>query len=166
MRKYLYWLLPFIWMGIIFNSSSQPYEKQNIQPFLSNMIDLSFLNPFLGWISFTYNTSIVSVETLGIEGFIEFLIRKGAHVFVFFMLCYLFYLAFRKTTAMPFRLNLIISFICTVTYAGLDEFHQGFTENRTSYLGDVFLDGFGALLAVGLLMIIHLLRKKPKVNHS
>lgn len=160
MRKYLYWLLPFIWMGVIFYASSQPYEKQNIQPLLSNTIDLSFLKPFVGWISFTYNTSTVSVENLGVEGFVEFFIRKGAHVFVFFVLLHLFYVALHQTTRKTFRWQLSVAFVLTFFYAGLDEFHQGFTENRTSYIGDVFLDGFGALLAVVLLIFIRFLRKR------
>src|SRR5690625_6708865 len=90
MRKYLYWLFPFMWMIVIFISSSQPYEKQNIQPFLTDTIELSFLEPYIHWISITYNQSEVSVERLGVYGFIEFFIRKGAHVFVFLTLCCLF----------------------------------------------------------------------------
>ena len=117
MRKYLYWLFPFMWMIVIFISSSQPYEKQNIQPFLTDTIDLSFLEPYIHWISFTYNQSEVSVERLGVYGFIEFFIRKGAHVFVFLILCCLFFLALRQTTKVKFSYQLIISFILTFLYA-------------------------------------------------
>lgn len=162
MRKYLYWLLPFIWMGIIFFASSQPYEKQNIQPLLSNTIDLSFLKPYVEWISFTYNTSQVSVESLGVEGFVEFFVRKGAHVFVFFLLLHFFYIALHQTTNITFRWKLVIAFVLSFSYAGFDEFHQGFTENRTSYIGDVFLDGFGSLLAVMLLILIYFMRRNNR----
>lgn len=162
MRKYLYWLIPFIWMAIIFRFSAQPYEKQNIQPYLTEAIDLSFLKPYLQWISFTYHQSVVSIETLGIYGFVEFFIRKGAHVFVFFVLCCLFYLAMRKTTTAKFTYQLLISFVLTFMYAGFDEFHQGYTENRTSYIGDVFLDGFGGILAVLFIMLIYIGKKNKK----
>jgi len=162
MRKYLYWLFPFMWMIVIFISSSQPYEKQNIQPFLTDTIDLSFLEPYIHWISFTYNQSEVSVERLGVYGFIEFFIRKGAHVFVFLILCCLFFLALRQTTKVKFSYQLIISFILTFLYAAFDEFHQGFTENRTSYIGDVFLDGFGGGLGIVLLVVIYVVKGKSK----
>ncbi|OZU88811.1 VanZ family protein [Virgibacillus indicus] len=160
MRKYLYWLMPLIWMGVIFYSSHQPYEKQNIKPLLSNMIDLSFLEPFLSWISFTYHNSPVSVETHGVEGFIEFFIRKGAHIGVFFILCLLFYAALRKSAAVTFWTTLFISFFLTVAYAILDEIHQGFTPNRTPYIGDVFLDSFGGILAVACLLVLHWWKRK------
>lgn len=158
MRKYLYWLLPFIWMVVIFFFSAQPYEKQNIQPHLASAIDLQFLEPYLNWITFTYHQSEVSVARLGIYGFIEFFIRKGAHVTVFFILCCFFYMALKQTVKMTFTYRLIISFILTFLYAGFDEFHQGFTVNRTSYIGDVFLDGFGGGLAVIFLVVIKLVK--------
>lgn len=163
MRKYVYSLLPFIWMGIIFYASAQPYEKQNIQPLLANKMDLSFLQPYVEWMSFTYNQSIVSVEKLGVEGFIEFFIRKGAHVFVFFVLCCLFYVALKEVIKITFFWNLVISLVLTIVYACFDEFHQGFTENRTSYIGDVVLDGFGAVLSVICISgVAYFVRKRPK----
>lgn len=162
MRKYLYWLLPIFWMAIIFLFSSQPYEKQNIQPYLTSKIDLNFLEPYLNWISFTYHQSEVSVERLGIYGFIEFFIRKGAHVFVFFILCCLFFVALKQSTKIRFSYLLLLSFILTFVYAAFDEFHQSFTENRTSYIGDVFLDGFGGGLGVVFLAVIIFVKRKKR----
>src|SRR5690625_4560380 len=162
MHKYLYWLLPFIWMTVIFISSSQPYEKQNIQPLLTDTIDLNFLEPYINWITFTYNQSEVSVERLGVYGFIEFFIRKGAHVFVFLILCCLFFLALKQTTKVKFSYQLIISFLLTFLYGAFDEFRKGFTENRTSYIGDVFLDGFGGGLGVVLLVVIYVVKGRRK----
>lgn len=154
MRKYIYWLFPLIWMGIIFYSSSQPYEKQTVKPFLANELDLSFLIPYLDWVSFTFHHSVVSIETLGIEGFIEFFIRKGAHITVFFVLLCLFFAALKKSVNILFKFKLIISFFLTVAYAGIDEYNQGFTDNRTAYSGDVVIDSFGALIAVVLIIAI------------
>ncbi|MFC4557540.1 VanZ family protein [Virgibacillus kekensis] len=146
--KYGYWLLPIAWMGIIYYSSATPYQEQNMKPFLSNTFDLSFLTPWFDWINFTYHHSEVSVAVLGIEGFIEFFVRKGAHVGVFFVLMCLFYLALHKMGMTRLWKKSAIGFVLTVAYAGLDEFHQSFTANRTPYFGDVILDSFGALLAV------------------
>ncbi|WP_249871330.1 VanZ family protein [Oceanobacillus saliphilus] len=154
MKQYLYWLLPIGWMAMIFYSSATPYENQDIKPLLGAFTDLSFLEPFLGWIELTYNQSIVSVDQLGIYGFIEFFIRKAAHVFVFFVLACLFYISFRKTTKIREAFILLSSFLLTVFYAVSDELHQVTTPNRTAYVGDVFLDSFGALIAIVCIMII------------
>lgn len=51
MAKYMYWLLPIGWMGVIFYSSAQPYEQQDVKPLLEGTFDLSFLVPYLDWIT-------------------------------------------------------------------------------------------------------------------
>ncbi|MFC2947273.1 VanZ family protein [Virgibacillus sediminis] len=154
MRKYLYWLLPLGWMVIIFRSSATPYENQDIKPLMEELpVDLSFLEPLLDWISFTYHRSVVSVDALGMWGFIEFFLRKGAHIGVFFLLVCLFYRALRKAPGLGEWTSVALSFFLTVAYAIADEIHQGFTPGRTPYAGDVILDSFGALLAVVCLLI-------------
>lgn len=158
MNNFFYWLLPFGWMSSIFYASSQPYEEQDLKPLLSSSLDLSFLRPYLDWISFQYHYSEVSIHTLGTEGFIEFFIRKGAHVGAFMVLFLLLYLALKKTTSMNFRALFVFSFFITCVYAILDEFHQSITPNRTPYAGDVLLDCFGALLGVLLIWFIHFFR--------
>lgn len=164
MRKYLYWLVPIGWMGVIFYSSSTPYEDQDIKPLLGGLIDLSFLEPFVGWIEFTYNHSVISVGKLGITGFLEFFIRKGAHVTVFFLLACLIYIAFIKTSNLNKHVIMMVSFLLTVLYAVSDEIHQGLTPNRTPYLGDVVLDSVGALAAVLFIFLINWLNERKKVQ--
>jgi VanZ family protein len=166
MKKYLYWLLPIGWMGVIFYSSSTPYENQDIKPLIDGLVDFSFLEPLVGWISFSYNHSVISVEKLGINGFIEFFIRKGAHVTVFFLLSFLFYIAFRKSTDLRNELKLLLSLLLTVVYAVLDETHQGITPNRTPYVGDVVLDSIGALAAIICIIIISWLKKNRSPSHK
>jgi VanZ family protein len=154
MKKWFYWLLPLTWMAVIFYSSATPYEKQDLKPFFSNYFDFSFLEPLLKNIEFTYNESIVSVEALGINGFVEFFIRKGAHLTVFFILFFLFSIAFRKTSALGEGIVIFYSIFLTIAYAVFDEIHQGFTPNRTPYFGDVIIDSLGAFLAAIFYKII------------
>lgn len=155
MRKELwYWTLPILWMGIIFYSSATPYEKQDLKPFMSEYIDFSFLEPLVESISFTYHQSEVSVAALGINGFVEFFIRKGAHVTVFFILFWLFLIAFRKTAVIGIGKIIVLSSLLSITYAIFDEIHQGLTPNRTPYIGDVILDSVGVLLAALLYIFI------------
>ncbi|QHE53622.1 VanZ family protein [Pontibacillus sp. HMF3514] len=168
MKKMLYWLLPLSWMGVIFYSSSTPYQEQDMKPFLSKHADLSFLKPHLDSIVFTYHQSEVSVANLGVEGFIEYFLRKGAHVTVFLLLFLLIYIAFRKTTNLTLHVCIGWSFIITVIYAAFDEVHQGFTPNRTPYFGDVVLDTAGALIGLGLvyLYMFGKVKKGKKTNKA
>ncbi|GAA0484925.1 VanZ family protein [Salinibacillus aidingensis] len=164
MRKWWYWLFPVGWMGIIFFSSSQPYEQQNLKPFFSEYMDFSFLIPIVDRISFVYHHSEVSVQALGINGFVEFFIRKGAHFGVFFILVFLFILAFQKSTALPAKWMVSWSFLLTVLYAVFDEFHQGITPNRTPYIGDVIIDTIGAVAGVFIygMFSVYLRKRKGK----
>ncbi|MDL4839207.1 VanZ family protein [Aquibacillus rhizosphaerae] len=153
MKKWMYWIFPIAWMGMIFYASAQPYQDQDIKPFLSNYIDLSFLAPYLDWITFVYHQSEVSVAALGVLGLIEFFIRKAAHVTVFLILCLAFYFAINKTSKLIRKYQVLFALVATIIYAIFDEIHQGFTPNRTPFIGDVFLDSFGACLGVALIFI-------------
>ncbi len=146
-RNIVYWLLPLGWMAIIFAFSAQPYEKQDIRPILGNTLDLTMLEPYLNWIHFTYAQSEVSVEALGIAGLLEFFIRKGAHFGVFFILMCFFIVAWIKSSSFKQHSIVLIALLLSVIYACLDEYHQGFTENRTPYIGDVVIDSAGAITA-------------------
>lgn len=148
LNKLLYWLPPVIWMGIIFISSSTPYEEQDLRPLISDKLDLSMLEPLLSPIHFTYHHSEVSIAALGVAGFIEFFIRKGAHVGVFLLLGLLFYYSVKHTSRLSLKGKIILSWGLSVLYAAADEIHQGFTPNRTPYAGDVILDTVGISLAM------------------
>ncbi|WP_245807694.1 VanZ family protein [Halobacillus massiliensis] len=154
MKKIGNWIPAFFWMGIIFYSSSTPYEKQNVQPLLKQWLDLAWLTPYIDGSTFTYNGQVVSTAALGTEGFVEFFIRKGAHVAVFFILALLFYWAVHQTWQVSERLVLLISWLFTVLYAITDELHQGLTPNRSPYVGDVVLDSAGALAAILCIYLI------------
>ncbi|UFT98566.1 VanZ family protein [Radiobacillus kanasensis] len=155
MKKYLTWLLPISVMAIIFYSSHQPYEDQDIKPLLGEWLDFSFLIPFVDEISFVYHHSEVSTAALGIHGFIEFFIRKGAHVTIFCLLMLAFYIALSKTYRTSYWLPLFL----TVIYAISDEFHQSLTPNRTPYVGDVILDTIGTSIGV---LLISMVRKRKR----
>ncbi|GGD10458.1 VanZ family protein [Pontibacillus salipaludis] len=162
MKRIFYWLYPLSWMGMIFYSSSTPYQEQDVKPFMNDYLDLSFMKPYLDWIVFTYHHQEVSVRNLGVEGFIEFFLRKGAHVTVFLILFFFLYIAISRTTSLTLKGNLLTSLIITGLYAAFDEIHQGFTPNRTPYIGDVGMDLFGALLGVCIILIYKKKKKTPE----
>ncbi|ARK32005.1 VanZ family protein [Halalkalibacter krulwichiae] len=112
-------------------------------------------------IEFTYAGNIVSVERSGLEGFIEFLLRKAAHFSLFFVLGFLMYRAliacgFRRAT------SYIGSLIFVLMYAISDEVHQAFTPNRSPLVEDVLLDFSGGLTGVTLAFVLFFKTKKNK----
>lgn len=149
MKKFIRIWFPIIaWAGLIFMFSSQPYQKQNIKPFLSQNINVDWMTSLFSTIQFTYAGKVISVQTLGIEGFLEFIIRKGAHFSVFFILGWLVYRAFISTFQSRQISSFMISLTLIVFYAASDEFHQMFTENRTPLIEDVFLDITGGIIGI------------------
>lgn len=155
MKKWMQlWLPALLWMGMIFYFSSQPYEKQDMRPTFAQYVDEQTVERYLSWVDFRYAGHEVSIDHLGVPGFLEFFLRKGAHFSVYFVLAILLHrplshYSMKKGQALMFALLL------TAAYAGFDEVHQSFTENRTPLWQDSVLDTVGGSfgLAVRLLFM-------------
>lgn len=82
-----------------------------------------------------------------IQELVSFYIRKGAHMFLFFVLAILLWFAF---TALIQKRSLRA--LCTVlscaVFAALDEFHQTFVPGRSGEIRDVLVDLSGSLIAL------------------
>ena len=154
-KNAIYQLLPIIIMIILFIFSSQPYEEQNIKPAMNQWIPIEWLRPLAELIHITYHGEEVSVEAQGIDGVIEFFIRKSAHFGMFFLLMVTLWNAIHQRWRLPFGKELLYALVITVGYAAFDEFHQSLTPNRTPYIGDVIIDTAGALTGVVLLTIFY-----------
>ncbi|MFJ7974821.1 VanZ family protein [Peribacillus sp. NPDC096379] len=147
-----------LWASCIFYFSSQPYEEQNLQPFLGKYLEgNTSLENMLSWIVFSYAGHEVSVQNQGLAGFLEFFIRKTAHLSIFFVFGFLAVAALRyfsKRRVFTFGVPLL----CVLIYACFDEIHQHFTGGRTPLWQDVVIDTIGGLL--GILFFHGLLRIK------
>jgi hypothetical protein len=141
------WVPVVLIASIIFWSSSQPYEKQDIRPFILNYVSTDFVVKEFSDVSFTYAGNEVSIEALGVDGFMEFFIRKGAHFTVFFFLAYFTYRALR-IQGVKIGHAFMYALFFTVVYAISDEVHQAFTTNRTALLADVVLDSIGGFCGI------------------
>ena len=141
---------------ILFISSSMPYEEQSLKPGLSRYFDLGFVE-HLRFISFDYHGE-VSVAALGASGFVEFFIRKAAHLSIFIVLgIALVDLTYRLIR--PYALAGLFAYTVAITVAVFDEFHQILTGGRTGLIQDVLLDGTGAL--IGILLYRFFWKKRP-----
>ncbi|SFK17337.1 VanZ like family protein [Halobacillus dabanensis] len=163
LKKIVFALLPLGVMGLIFFFSSQPYEQQDLRPSMNLYVPLDLLKPILEPVRFTYYGETISIETRGIDGMLEFLIRKAAHLTVFFLLMVTMFLALNENTNWRAGSKLLLSYVVTVFYAAFDEYHQSLTPGRTPYIGDVVLDSVGGF--TGLLFIVLILwRQKPRTS--
>ncbi|UOQ45672.1 VanZ family protein [Halobacillus salinarum] len=158
MKKITYLLLTAAVMGLIFLFSSQPYHQQDLRPAIRTFVNVEDLQPLLGSVKFHYHNSEVSAASHGIDGLLDFLIRKTAHFFIYFLLMCLLIGTLTNVFPEKFLLVWCAALLFTCTYAALDEYHQTFTPDRTPYIGDVLLDTFGALTA-GMAVILSRLKK-------
>jgi VanZ family protein len=92
------------------------------------------------------------------------LIRKAAHLTEYAILACLLLRAFRAGTAVAWRWRwALLSGLLTAGYACLDEYHQAFTQSRTSAASDSVLDMCGGFIALTLLWLIR--HKQDGVYH-
>lgn len=90
---------------------------------------------------------------------LHFLTRKAAHLTEYAILACLLLRAFRAgaTVAWHWRWA-TLSFGLVAIHAGLDEYHQAYTQYRTGSVADSVLDMVGGLIALALLWLN---RRKP-----
>jgi VanZ family protein len=161
LKKIVFALLPLGIMGLIFFFSSQPYEQQDLRPSMNLYVPLDLLKPILEPVSFTYYGENINIENRGVDGMLEFLIRKAAHLTVFFLLMVTMFLALHENTNWRVGSKLILAYVVTVIYAAFDEYHQSLTPGRTPYIGDVVLDSIGGFIALLLISLILWRKKHP-----
>lgn len=151
LKNWIYTILPFLaWCGIIIYSSSQPYTKQDLRPTLSDY-NLSWVESWFSWVSFHYSTMEISIENIGTAHFIEFFIRKGAHLFVFMVLGILIYRVLRLWIDRT-HINFLYSFLFILIFASIDEYRHLLHPYRTGLIEDVIIDCIGGL--IGLILWI------------
>ncbi len=137
------WLPPVIWMALIFVGSTD---------LLSGEHTSRFVEPLLRWLSFGKLTP----EQVAWG---HHLIRKAGHVTEYAILSVLFWFALGRPRLDPAAepnnggpwLAVCLAVLLSVGYAALDEYHQSFTPSRTASVGDVAIDGCGAVFGLVLL---------------
>lgn len=126
-RTIIAYILPVIWMAVIFVLSSQGHDVSSGQ-------------------SMTVVQSVAHTTGVVLP---EWVVRKGAHIVAYFILGALVYNAVyphglrRQTTA-------TVSILVVVAYAISDEIHQLYVPGRSGELRDVLIDSVAG--AVGVLL--------------
>lgn len=85
---------------------------------------------------------------------INIIARKAAHAIEYAILAALLFRAFRSDSPERWRLRwAVYSMIVIVCWALLDEYHQSFTQKRSSSARDSMLDSAGGLAALALIRL-------------
>ena len=157
----MYIIVAFVLMAILFYSSSQTYEQQSQVGVLSKWLKNEPFRAQLSKISFRYAGDEISIHAKGYIKFIEFLLRKGAHFGIYFLLGGSWFLGLHPRIKGVF-LTGCVSWLAATGYAGLDEFHQMITGGRTPLFQDVMLDSMGALTAIVICLLFIGMKKVRK----
>jgi VanZ family protein len=147
-----YWLLPLIWMVVIFSASGDSHSFQH-----SSRI----LGPLLNWLFPNLAQDKVDAIVTGV--------RKCAHLTEYAVLAFLFWRALRRPVKRDPRSwswrQAGAAVLLVAVYASTDEFHQRFVPSRDASVRDVLIDTTGAILGMLLLRAIWQWRRPPK-KHS
>jgi len=135
------------WMTLIFCLSAQTATQSS--ELSGGLID-KILNVF--------GRELSQFEIAMID-FMQFVIRKSAHMFLYVVLAILVFL--ELSTYAVKRIFSITSLI-SICYAISDEIHQYFVPGRSCELRDVLIDTFGVIIGIAIVKIARNLANKTK----
>lgn len=148
-------LLIIAWMGLIFFFSSQTGPAS-----ASSSHSVLYL---LGHISKSLTGhDLVAALSPAAFGFLEFIIRKCAHMFAYFILSILTMSLLFTYKKYPLRFKACLSLLISFLYACSDELHQFFVGGRSASFKDVLIDSTGACIGILLTIIIYIIIKKAQ----
>jgi len=129
-------LLPLLWMVVIFMLSHQSASISSGQSGVF-VEQLRHIAP--------------SID----QQLLTFLVRKGAHIFAYFVLGILTFNALWRVDLSKFKLNYPVglSIIVCALYAVSDEFHQLFVSGRSGEIRDIIIDSCAATVGVFIISI-------------
>jgi VanZ family protein len=81
-------------------------------------------------------------------GAVDTFVKKGGHAIGYGLLGLSYFYALPKRLSKFYRV--ITALMMAILFALSDEYHQSFVQGRSSSLGDVFIDGIGAMIALVL----------------
>lgn len=133
MKKWIKWVFVILWMAFIFMFSNE----SGIQSTHSSQFWVSTLNHYVQ--IFLPNLSIATMTLF---------IRKGAHIFLYFVLGILVSNAVENSKWLFYTILICLLYACT------DEIHQLFIIGRSGNIYDVFIDMIGSSFGIMIYNII------------
>jgi len=138
-KSFLIWLPAVIWYGLIFLLSAQPaYKSEAVSDTVTG-------NALSAGGSGYVNAEVIVQES--VEELLSLFVRKGAHMFLFFVLAILVWLALVRLIHNRHHRAAVTIVIC-ILLAAFDELHQKSVPGRSGELRDIMVDGAGVLIAM------------------
>jgi VanZ family protein len=125
------WLPPVLWMGLIVWLSTDTFSARHTSAAFAPLLHRLWPG-----------------ATPAEIRWINFVIRKTAHVVVYAVLAALWYRAFRQGARLPAMQAALAALAIAVAAGTVDEVHQAFVPSRTSSVRDVGFDSIGGALAL------------------
>ena len=92
-----------------------------------------------------YLSSIPDLKIVQIS-FLDFVLRKIAHITEYAFLCVSYILALKNTTKLTYTKVYLLSMIFSIIYAITDEIHQRFVPGRSCNFFDLLFDTTGVVI--------------------
>ena len=139
-KKKIFFICMITWMIMIFMFSSQNGTN-------SSSTSGEILEMICQW--FHLEPTNMQMETF------ELILRKGAHMFLYFTLGILSFNFFKEQYNKPY----LYAAVVTVLYACSDEFHQLFVVGRSGQFTDVLIDSTGMVIGfIGIYLYYRFIR--------
>ncbi|MDQ3117652.1 MAG: VanZ family protein [Verrucomicrobiota bacterium] len=136
------WLPVVLWLTLMFFGSTDLMSAEHTS---------RFLTPFLRWLN-----PAISPEAIAQA---HFFVRKAAHVTEYAILASLLFRAGRGLRGGFWR-RAAFAFFPALLFAAADEWHQSFVQTRTASLGDVCIDGVGAIIGILICGVVWLVLER------
>ena len=156
LRSWLYWVPAALWYGLIWRFSSQPGDTSGSVS--AEVIEGALVS------GGSYYSAVSSHVQLAVDWLLNPYIRKAAHMFLFFVLAMLVWLALSRLLKSRTRRAAATALLCTVL-AVLDEFHQTLVPGRSGKLTDVLIDASGIVIALALFALPWLAHRTARRLH-
>ena len=142
MKNKIFILLAILWMGFIFYMSHQPANISTVQ----------------------YNKVIYIIKMVSKSENIKnninsFIVRKGAHMFLYFVLGILFFHSVYNGENL--LKSMLIALLLAFIYACSDEYHQTFVVGRSGEFRDILVAFSGSIIGI---LIVSLISKIFKIS--
>jgi len=125
------------------------FKTNTVIEIVRNQASMDQIRGLLQGIDFTYAGSTVNLQTHGVEGLMNFFLRKSAHFFLFALLGFFVFLAMFKLSNKSLA-SFIVAIVIVIAYAALDEYRQTFIPSRSGLIEDVILDTAGGIFGVSM----------------
>jgi len=146
-KRIILMILSIGWMILIFSLSAQTATQ-------SSELSGGLIDKILS----IFNRELSQFEIAVID-FMQFIIRKSAHMFLYTVLSILVLLELSLYNIKKYS---IMAVLFCIFYAITDEFHQYFVPGRSCELRDVLIDSFGVILGVLIVKIVRKMSRKTK----